>query len=273
MSQLTNRKGHTVPTPTTPTTFHLTAITDDSISKTHLGAKEREPGKTWCGVQLLVKDDTRFGGRYKDIVWSEVVTPAADGGKATPALDQVDCGACKRSAAWKAHLIDGATVYKLPPPKAPADRKPPTPRGNAAASKMAAQAKAAAAKGKVSANEAQEIANRAADAQAEQAAKPSTRKGPREKAAAKDAAKLAAEQVSGSSVIEADPDTGLPRIKPDVQAKADAIAAEQVAKNEQAAADAAALAESAADHGVDLTQVTNPDEFIATVTDILDGAK
>ena len=41
----------------------------------------------------------------------------------------------------------------------------------------------------------------------------------------------AADAASGSSVIEADPDTGLPRIRPEVQAKADAIVAAQVAKN------------------------------------------
>lgn len=102
---------------TTTTTFNLTAITDDSITKTHLGAKEREAGKTWCGVQLLVHGDKRFGGRYKDIAWTEVVTPVADGGKATPALDQVDCGACKRSAAWKAYLASNLPVYVLPAPK------------------------------------------------------------------------------------------------------------------------------------------------------------
>ncbi len=43
--------------------------------------------------------------------------------------------------------------------------------------------------------------------------------------------KTKAADVSGSSVIEADPDTGLPRIKPEVQAKADAIVADQLARN------------------------------------------
>ncbi len=40
--------------------------------------------------------------------------------------------------------------------------------------------------------------------------------------------------VSGGTVIEADPETGLPRIKPGVQAKADAIAAAQKARNAEA---------------------------------------
>ena len=40
--------------------------------------------------------------------------------------------------------------------------------------------------------------------------------------------------MSGSAVIEADPDTGLPRIVPAVQAKADQIAAAQLARNAEA---------------------------------------
>ena len=49
--------------------------------------------------------------------------------------------------------------------------------------------------------------------------------------AAKNAAREAAAAVSGSSVIEPDPETGLPRIKPEVQAKADKAAAAQKARN------------------------------------------
>ena len=40
--------------------------------------------------------------------------------------------------------------------------------------------------------------------------------------------------MSGGSVIEADPETGLPRIKPEVAAKADAIVAAQLARNAEA---------------------------------------
>jgi hypothetical protein len=43
-----------------------------------------------------------------------------------------------------------------------------------------------------------------------------------------------AAEVSGSSVIEADPETNLPRIKPGVQDKADAIVAAQLARNAEA---------------------------------------
>ena len=75
---------------TTTTTFRLRAVTDESIAKTHLGAAERE-NLTWCGVRLLVKGDTRFGGRYKD----------GPGYTASTDLALVDCGSCKRSAAWK----------------------------------------------------------------------------------------------------------------------------------------------------------------------------
>ena len=46
--------------------------------------------------------------------------------------------------------------------------------------------------------------------------------------------KDAADAVSGSWVIEADPETGLPRIRPEVQAKADEIVAAQKARNAQA---------------------------------------
>jgi len=67
-------------------------------------------------------------------------------------------------------------------------------------------------------------------------AKPSTRTrksaaNRKAEAAAKDAA---AGPVSSSSVIEKDPGTGLPRIKPGVQDKADAIVAAQLARNAEA---------------------------------------
>ena len=55
-------------------------------------------------------------------------------------------------------------------------------------------------------------------------AKPSTRT--RKSAATRRAGDAAQ---AGGSVIEADPDTGLPRIKPNVQAKADAVVADQLA--------------------------------------------
>ena len=78
-----------MPPPPATQTFHLRAVTDGSITKIHLGAVERA-NRTWCGVDLLTEDDPRFGGRYKGIVY----TASAD-------LAAVDCGACKRSAAWK----------------------------------------------------------------------------------------------------------------------------------------------------------------------------
>ena len=66
-----------------------------------------------------------------------------------------------------------------------------------------------------------------------QAARPSARKRRgAEKTGHPRADRIAAD--SGESVIEADPDTGLPRIKPGVQAKADAIAAAQKARNAKA---------------------------------------
>ena len=44
-------------------------------------------------------------------------------------------------------------------------------------------------------------------------------------------AKAAADAVSGGTVIEKDPETGLPRIKPEYAAKAERIAADQAARN------------------------------------------
>jgi hypothetical protein len=75
---------------TTTETYHLRALTDRLAARTHLGATERA-NLTWCGVQLLVKGDTRFGGRYKN----------GDGYTASTDLSVIDCGACKRTAAWK----------------------------------------------------------------------------------------------------------------------------------------------------------------------------
>ena len=88
---------------TTTTTYHLRAITDELAARTHLGATEKA-NRTWCGVDLMVKGDPRFGGRYKDAAFT-----------ASTDLETVDCGACKRSAAWK-----GAKggKYTIPAPKA-----------------------------------------------------------------------------------------------------------------------------------------------------------
>ena len=52
---------------------------------------------------------------------------------------------------------------------------------------------------------------------------------PAPKPKAKTKAKPKAADVSGGSVIEKDPGTGFPRIRPEVQAKADAIVADQLA--------------------------------------------
>ena len=68
----------------------MRAVTDVLAARTHLGATERA-NLTWCGVPLLVKGDTRFGGRYKN----------GDGYTASTDLATVDCRACKRTAAWQ----------------------------------------------------------------------------------------------------------------------------------------------------------------------------
>ena len=74
---------------TTTTTYHLRAVIDHLASKIHLGATEKG-NVTFCGARLLVKDDKRFGGRFKDRPFT-----------ATTDLAGIDCGACQRSAAWK----------------------------------------------------------------------------------------------------------------------------------------------------------------------------
>jgi hypothetical protein len=101
---------------TTTTTYHLGAVTDDLAARTHLGATEKA-NRTWCGVDLLVKDDPRFGGRYKDTVFT-----------ASTDLAAVDCRACKQSAAWK-----GAKggKYTTPAPKAARSRAAAKAAGNA----------------------------------------------------------------------------------------------------------------------------------------------
>jgi hypothetical protein len=73
----------------TTTTYHLRAVTDAATAKVHLGATEKG-NVTFCGVHLIEKGDKRFGGRFKD----RPFTASAD-------LATVDCGACKRGAAWK----------------------------------------------------------------------------------------------------------------------------------------------------------------------------
>ena len=113
-------------------------------------------------------------------------------------------------------------IEQLP---APRQTKPSTRKGTSAAAPKADT---------ISPGEAVQMATAAADAAADQAAKPSTRtrKSAATRRAEKAAADLAAQ--SGSAVIETDPDTGLPRIRPEVQTKADAIVAAQLARNAEA---------------------------------------
>jgi hypothetical protein len=80
----------TTATTATPTVYHLRAVTDALAAKTHLGAAEKG-SVTFCGVRLLMKGDERFGARYKN----------GPGFTATTDLATIDCGACKRGAAWK----------------------------------------------------------------------------------------------------------------------------------------------------------------------------
>ena len=93
---------------TTTTTYTLIAITDELAARTHLGST-RMKNRTWCGVKLLMKGDTRFGGKYAE----------GTGYTASTDLETVDCGACKRGAAWKGQK---GGKYTTPAPKAARSR-------------------------------------------------------------------------------------------------------------------------------------------------------
>jgi len=118
---------------TTTTTYHLRAVTDDATAKVHLGATEKA-NRTWCGVDLLAKDDPRFGGRYKD----------GTGFTASTDLSLVDCRACQRTAAWKVTTATGAATIGIPAHAAPkpkaSEAKPPTRKRPSAATRAAAKA-------------------------------------------------------------------------------------------------------------------------------------
>jgi hypothetical protein len=91
----------------TTTTYHLRAVTDAATAKVHLGATEKG-AVTFCGVRLIEKGDKRFGGRFRD----RPFTASAD-------LAAVDCGACKRGAAWKDRK---GSTWTAPAPKATRSR-------------------------------------------------------------------------------------------------------------------------------------------------------
>ena len=89
--------------PTTTTTYNLRAITDESITKIHLGAVEKA-NVTFCGVKLLVAGDTRFGGKYAK----------GNGYTSSTDLGTVDCGACKRTSAWRIFAGTGSATIGIP---------------------------------------------------------------------------------------------------------------------------------------------------------------
>jgi len=240
---------------TTTTTFNLTVITDDSIAKNHLGAAEML-NRSWCGVQLLIEGDTRFGGRYAGMVWKTVTT---EDGK--PNFELMSCGACKRSAAWKVAGSTGEAVYTVAPKGTRARREPvsadePARADAAELADLAAQAAAAAAEngdtGKPSRRKRKTTppaANEQTEAEQRDAAAPGPVRKRRKSAADRAAEQLAADQaaraellaaaearaaehIDGSRIVETDPETGLPRIRPDVVAKVDGIVADQLAANE-----------------------------------------
>jgi len=244
---------------TTTTTFNLTVITDDSIAKNHLGAAEML-NRSWCGVQLLIEGDTRFGGRYAGMVWKTVTT---EDGK--PNFELMSCGACKRSAAWKVAGSTGEPVYTVAPKgtrtrgagsAAMTTEAPPRPEHPDVAElgNLAAEAAAAAAANGDSDKPSRRkrkttppAANEQAEAEQRDATTPARRKRrsaadrANEQLAADEATRAAAlaaaeanaaQHIDGSLIVETDPDTGLPRIRPDVVAKVDGIVADQLAANE-----------------------------------------
>lgn len=121
----------------TTTTYTLIAITDELAARTHLGATEKG-NVTFCGVKLLTKGDTRFGGKYAK---GNGYTTAAD-------LAAVDCKACQRTAAWKITTATGSATIGIPahaaPEPKPSEVKAPSTRKRpSAATRAAAKAEQA----------------------------------------------------------------------------------------------------------------------------------
>ena len=189
---------------TTTTTARYRAQTDPSTKTWHLGTEELG-AKCVCGCKLIEPDDTR--------PWALRVPAEKRDYQTDPDVAKVTCGSCKRNRAY-ATATAGDQVAKPPTPVEQAAR----PSRRRASTRTATPAEAGAG---LNESTAAQLLVDGVQARARRRAKTGD---PRADRAAADAG-----QVSGSSVIEADPETGLPRIKPEYAAKSERVAAAQIA--------------------------------------------
>jgi hypothetical protein len=191
------------------------AQTDASTRTWHLGTAGRG-NVCVCGVKLMTPDDARaFAFRV----------PAGKRNYQTdPDVAKVTCGSCKRNRAY-ATATAGDQVAKPPTPVEQAAR----PSRRRASTRTATPAEAGAG---LNESAAAQLLVDGVQARARRRAKTGD---PRADRAATAAADLVQEEVqelarpSGGAVIEADPETGLPRIKPEYAAKSERVAAAQIA--------------------------------------------
>jgi hypothetical protein len=181
---------------TTTTTYRYRAQTDATIKTWHLGAAERD-NVCFCGTKLMTPDDTR--------AFALKVPAEKRKYETSDDLTRVTCGSCKRNRDWS--RANGA--------ERPATTATATTRRASTRRVSTRTAPPADAEAGMNEYTAAQLLVDGVQARARNAA----------------AAKETAGQVSGGTVIEADPETGLSRIKPEYAATADAIAAAQKARN------------------------------------------
>jgi hypothetical protein len=190
---------------TRPTTTTYRAQTDATIKTWHLGAAERGAA-CCCGVRLLTPDDTR--------AFALKVPAERRQYETSDDLARVTCGSCKRTREWS--RASGAERTEATATASTRRASTRTASSRRASTRTATPADAGAGMNEYTA--AQLLVD-GVEARAR-------RRADRTAAETDDAG-----PVSGGTVIEADPETGLPRIKPEYAAKADAIAAAQKARS------------------------------------------
>jgi len=204
-------------TTTASPSYTYRAQTDPTIKTWHLGAAERG-AVSFCGVRLIEPGDTRAFA---------LKVPADERHMTTDAdVSKVTCGACKRNREYA--KATAAPLAEAAGRGAGQAARPSRRRPAATGDPRADRADRAAAAAEPTGPKPRRRQSRADKAHAAQ----ERDRERREAAATPDAG-----PVSGSTVIEADPETGLPRIKPEYAAKAERVAAAQIAAA-QAARDA-----------------------------------
>lgn len=197
----------------TTTTARYRAQTDPSTKTWHLGTEELG-AKCVCGCKLIEPGDTR--------PWALRVPADARHYETDPDVAKVTCGSCKRNRAY-ATATAGDQVAKPPTPVEQAAR----PSRRRASTRTATPAEAGAG---LNESTAAQLLVDGVQARARRRAKTGDPRADRTATAPPASNEPAAEdRVSCSTVIEADPETGLPRIKPEYAAKSERVAAAQIA--------------------------------------------